>query len=74
MERALVAEFEAVLADIPSLLHAGNIGAAVTLAGAPQDMRGFGHVKARNVAIARARMARLRRQLAPAREVALAAD
>ena len=74
MERALVAEFEAVLADIASLLHAGNIAVAVALAAAPQDMRGFGHVKATNVAIGRARMVELRAQLSQARPVALAAD
>lgn len=74
MERALVAEFEAVLADIASLLHAGNVSVAVALAAAPQDMRGFGHVKEKNVVIARARMAELRGHLARSKEVALAAD
>jgi indolepyruvate ferredoxin oxidoreductase len=73
MERALIAEFEAVLADIASKLHAGNVAVAVTLAAAPQEMRGFGHVKEKNVAIGRARMSELRGRLTQARE-ALAAD
>ncbi len=64
MERALVADFEVVLADIASLLRADNVVVATALAGAPEEMRGFGHVKARNVAVARMRMAQLRGRLA----------
>jgi len=65
MERALVAEFEVVLADIATLLRADNVAVALELAAAPEEMRGYGHVKARNVAATRARMAALRERLAP---------
>jgi indolepyruvate ferredoxin oxidoreductase len=74
MERALVTEFEAVLADIASQLRADNIAVATALAAAPQEMRGFGHVKEKNVAIGRARIAELRGRLARTRDVAVAAD
>jgi indolepyruvate ferredoxin oxidoreductase len=73
MERALVSEFEAVLADIASRLRADNIAVALALASVPQEIRGFGHVKEKSVAIARARMSELRGRLAQAREVAVAA-
>ncbi len=63
MERALIAEFEVVLADIATLLREDNVGVAVALAAAPEAMRGYGHVKAKNVASTRARMAELREQL-----------
>ncbi len=72
MERALVAEFDVVLADMASLLRPDNLAAAIALAGVPEDMRGFGHVKQKNVAIARARMSELRSRLAKP-EMALAA-
>ena len=52
---------------------ASVLAVATVLAAVPEEMRGFGHVKAKNVAIARARMAQLRERLAGA-EVALAAD
>jgi indolepyruvate ferredoxin oxidoreductase len=74
MERALVTEFEGALADIASHLRADNVAVATALAAVPQDMRGFGHVKEKNVAIARARMAELRGRLVQAREVELASD
>ena len=73
MERALVAEFEVVLADMATHLTRDNVAVALALAAVPEDMRGFGHVKQKNVAIARARMADLRERLT-VRAVALAAD
>ncbi len=52
-ERALVQEYqEAITAMLPAL-HADNRDAALAFARVPEQIRGFGHVKARHVAAAR---------------------
>ena len=52
MERALIAQYEASLEEILPLLDAGNHGAAVEIARIPELIKGYGHVKARNVELA----------------------
>ncbi|MBL8535267.1 MAG: indolepyruvate ferredoxin oxidoreductase family protein [Betaproteobacteria bacterium] len=50
MERRLIADYESLLDRIAGKLDARNHAAAVELAGIPQTIRGFGHVKEASVA------------------------
>jgi indolepyruvate ferredoxin oxidoreductase len=59
MERALIAEYEATIDTVLGGLDHGNYDIAVELAALPEQMRGYGHVKAANVASAKARQAQL---------------
>jgi len=54
MERKLIAEYRALLAEIIERLNADNHPVAVGLAVIPEKIRGFGHVKARNLKAAKA--------------------
>ncbi len=58
-ERQLIRDFEALLAEIVAKLNAGNHMTAVGLASVPQKIRGFGHVKERNLKAAKAEEADL---------------
>ncbi len=49
MERRLLADYEIVLDEIIAALDADNLDAAVALANYPDIIKGFGHVKERNV-------------------------
>ncbi|QFU15401.1 indolepyruvate ferredoxin oxidoreductase family protein [Microvirga thermotolerans] len=73
-ERRLVRDFEALLQEIVSRLDADNHAAAVGLAALPQKIRGFGHVKERNLKAAKAEeaelLARFRTREAPMRMAA----
>jgi len=55
MERRLVVEYEAVVRELIAGLTPANHALAVEIARLPERMRGFGHVKERNVAAAKAR-------------------
>lgn len=55
MERQLVNDYFALLENWQQTLHAGNYRTAISLAALPDDIRGFGHVKARNIALVQAR-------------------
>ncbi|MBI4968835.1 MAG: indolepyruvate ferredoxin oxidoreductase family protein [Rhodospirillales bacterium] len=59
LERRLLAEYEALLDVLEAGLEPKRHGLAVELAALPQAMRGFGPVKAANVAKARERWAEL---------------
>jgi indolepyruvate ferredoxin oxidoreductase len=59
MERRLLAEYEALLAEIAAKLTPENHALAVQLAALAEQMRGFGHVKEANVARVKAREAEL---------------
>ena len=48
-ERALIDEYEATISKLISQLTAGNRSIAVDIASVPEHIRGFGHVKARNM-------------------------
>jgi indolepyruvate ferredoxin oxidoreductase len=63
MERRLIGEYEAVLNEIEQKLTPQNHRVAVELAGLPERMRGFGHVKLKNVETTKRREAELLRQL-----------
>ena len=49
-ERALIAEYEATVAEVLARLDAETLTLAVEIAALPQRIRGFGHVKQRNIA------------------------
>jgi indolepyruvate ferredoxin oxidoreductase len=59
MERQLIVEFEATLRELAAKLDAQNHALAVEIAKLPETMRGFGHVKEKNVASAKSREANL---------------
>jgi indolepyruvate ferredoxin oxidoreductase len=61
-ERQLVADYEALLDEILSKLTPDNHPLAVGLAAIPEKIRGFGHVKARHLAAAKADEAALLEQ------------
>jgi indolepyruvate ferredoxin oxidoreductase len=63
MERRLLADYEALLGEITAALTAATLPTAVALAALPEKMRGFGHVKERNVAAALSEQAVLREAL-----------
>jgi len=53
-ERALIADYEQMLDEVLERLTADNHHLAVALAGIPEKIRGFGHVKARHLKAAKA--------------------
>ena len=53
MERALIREYEQTVERLLDGLDARNHALAVQIASLPDEMRGFGHIKARNVQAAR---------------------
>jgi indolepyruvate ferredoxin oxidoreductase len=58
-ERQLRDDFEALVGELCRDLRAARLPTAVELAALPQQIRGFGHVKARNAEAAKAREAEL---------------
>ncbi len=67
LERRLIAEFEARIAELCEGLSAERLPTAMAIAQLPLAMRGFGHVKLANVALARVREAELLHRWDPAR-------
>ncbi len=61
-ERQLIADYEALLQEIVDNLSPDNHAAAVALASLPEKIRGFGPVKQRHLAAAKAEEAALREQ------------
>jgi indolepyruvate ferredoxin oxidoreductase len=58
-ERALIAEYRASIEEILQKLSASNHALAVEIACIPESIKGYGHVKARHLAVARPRWAAL---------------
>jgi indolepyruvate ferredoxin oxidoreductase len=52
MERAMIGEYRARIESLLPKLSAGNYKTAVSIAAVPEEIRGYGHVKERNVKIA----------------------
>ena len=52
-ERALIGEYRAAIESLLPTLGAGNRDAAAAFARVPEQIRGFGHVKARHLQAAR---------------------
>ncbi|MBI3436267.1 MAG: indolepyruvate ferredoxin oxidoreductase family protein, partial [Proteobacteria bacterium] len=73
MERRLVRDYEAMLAEVLALLNPDIHDAAVAIAAIPEKIRGFGHVKRRALDAAKAQEAVLFEQLRSGRPAALKA-
>jgi indolepyruvate ferredoxin oxidoreductase len=73
MERRLIAEYAETVMALLAGLHDGNRAIAVEIAALPETIRGFGHVKHKNLEAARARRAELLRAFGAARPQAKAA-
>jgi indolepyruvate ferredoxin oxidoreductase len=58
-ERALVLDYRQTVEELLAALAAGNHALAVEIAGLPEKIRGYGHVKARNLAAVRPEWQRL---------------
>jgi indolepyruvate ferredoxin oxidoreductase len=58
-ERALIGEYERCIDELLQTLNAGNRPLATEIARIPEDIRGFGHVKARHLAAVRPKWAAL---------------
>jgi len=67
MERNLVMQFERRIDELLANLTAERLPSAIQIAALPQSMRGYGHVKIANVALARAREAELLHRFMPER-------
>jgi indolepyruvate ferredoxin oxidoreductase len=52
-ERALIREYEDTVARLLARLDSQNEALALEIAAIPDEIRGFGHIKARNLAPAR---------------------
>lgn len=72
-ERALVGEYRASIEEVLSVLDAANHEAAVEIARIPELIKGFGHVKERNLAAAREKWAALMGRLRSPQGLARAA-
>jgi indolepyruvate ferredoxin oxidoreductase len=59
MERRLIGEYEATVAELIAGLSNDNHALAVKIASIPEEIRGYGHVKDRNFGIAKAKEAGL---------------
>jgi indolepyruvate ferredoxin oxidoreductase len=73
MERELVREYERSVEELVKGLSAQNHALAVQIASLPEDMRGFGYIKKRNVEAARRKRDELRARFAAAAAPARAA-
>ncbi|MBQ0944715.1 indolepyruvate ferredoxin oxidoreductase family protein [Ideonella sp. 4Y16] len=67
LERALISAFEQRLDELAAGLNADRLPLAQQIAALPQQVRGFGHVKLANLALARAREAELMHRWDPQR-------
>ena len=67
MERDLVTQFERRVDELLAKLSADRLPSAIQIAALPLSMRGYGHVKIANVALARAREAELLHRFMPER-------
>ena len=52
MERALIVEYERTIEELLTGLTPAKLTLAVEIASVPEEIRGYGHVKARNAAAA----------------------
>ena len=59
MERRLIDEYEATIAELIDKLSSDNHALAVKIASIPEEIRGYGHIKERNLGVANAKRADL---------------
>jgi indolepyruvate ferredoxin oxidoreductase len=64
MERALIGEYRASIEKLLPALNATNAATALEIARIPEQIKGFGHVKERNVVAARAKWSKLEEEFA----------
>ena len=62
MERALIDEYRRTVEELVEGLQPGNHGLALEIARLPEQIRGYGHVKERNVKAVRPQWERLMEQ------------
>jgi len=62
MERALIVEYEKILADVADTLKSENYELACALVNAPSEIKGYGHVKEQSIAKVKVELERLTRQ------------
>ena len=67
MERRLITQFERRIDELLENVNAERLPTAVQIASLPLSMRGYGHVKIANVALARVREAELLHRFLPER-------
>ncbi len=72
-ERALIGEYRASIEELLKSLNADNHATALEIARIPEQIKGYGHVKARNLAAARQRWDALRAQWRDSRPARTAA-
>ena len=73
-ERRLIAEYEAMLTEIAAALTPDNHALALEIARVPEQIRGFGHIKQRNLTKAKEREAALLESFRNPSALALAAE
>ena len=61
-ERALIGQYRQTIEELLRGLNAGNLDSAIEIARLPEDIRGYGHVKARHLAAVRPKWDRLMAQ------------
>jgi indolepyruvate ferredoxin oxidoreductase len=74
MERALIGEYEALMAEVLDRMTPQNYAVAVDLASIPEYIRGYGHIKDRHLRDAKVREAALLEQLRSAKPTAAKAS
>ena len=67
LERRLIDDYEARVAELLAGLDAGKLALATAIANVPGSIRGYGHVKLASLAIARARESELLNRFDPVR-------
>ena len=72
-ERALIGEYEQLVARVTGAVNEGNLALAVRLLSLPEKIKGFGHVKDKNLAEVRKEQAALLEQFASPAPAASAA-
>ncbi|MGA8515813.1 MAG: DUF6537 domain-containing protein, partial [Burkholderiaceae bacterium] len=62
-ERALIGQYKTSIDEVLRLLNGNNASVAVEIARIPELIKGYGHVKERNLAAARLKWAALQAQM-----------
>ncbi len=66
-ERALIVEYQQTLESLLAQLNEANLSQVIAIAAIPEDIRGYGHVKERHLAQAKAKQQQLLNQLPQAK-------
>jgi indolepyruvate ferredoxin oxidoreductase len=74
VERSLIGDYEALVAELIAGLTPANHAIAIALAKLPERIRGYGHIKEANLKTAKAEEARLLAQFRAPPQSAIAAE